>query len=130
MSIRSRRDIYRVVEKYLRQSDRPLTCVDLMDHSEVEQEAFSEFGGDKQHAANKLSDTLGFMWRRGLLNRYPYSGDQMARYAYAWIETAKDTPPAEPVTTPRKAKTGVTVQEREDGIMIEFDKFFVFIRPK
>ena len=81
MSIRSRRDIYRVVEKFLRQSGQPMTCVDLMDNYEVEQEALHEFGEDKRQATNKLSDVLGFMWRRGLLNRYPYSGDQMARYA-------------------------------------------------
>lgn len=132
MSIRSQRDIYRILEKHLREAEHPLTCVDLMDIHEVEQEALREFGGDKRNATNKLSDALGFMWRRQLLTRYPASGEggQLARYAYVWSE-ALDARPTKPLPNPViKSRPGVVVEEKEDGIMIEFEKFFVFIRPK
>lgn len=72
MSIRSNKDIYRILEKHLRYADEPMTCVDLMDIFEIEQEALKEFGEDKRHATNKLSDTLGFMWRRGSADPLPY----------------------------------------------------------
>lgn len=135
MTIRSTRDIYRVVEKYLKKSDVPLTCVDLMENREVEDTAMQEFGGDKRHATNKLSDTLGFMWRRGVLTRYPASGDrtQMARFGYKWSEQEEAPPkPLKSVPQPRSLskKTGVVVTEQDDGVVIEFDKFTVVIKPK
>jgi hypothetical protein len=130
MVIRSDREIYQVIEKYLRDSSTPMTCVDLMDIPEVFKVATEEFGADKRQATNKLSDTLGFMWRREVLKRYPTSGanGQLARYAYLWAES--DTRPTQPIAAPTRSKTGVIVEERDDGIMIEFDKFFVFVRPK
>lgn len=130
MSVRSKRDIYRLIEKYLLQAKEPMTCVDLMDIDEIAQEAMREFGADKGEASNKLSDTLGFMWRRNVLSRFMTTGasGQKARFAYTWA----NKPEADMKTMPphARAKTGITVQEREDGVMIEFEKFFVFIRPK
>jgi hypothetical protein len=130
-SIRSDREIYAVIQKYLEAADEPKTCVDLIDIPEVFRVATEEFGDDKRIATNKLSDTLGFMWRRGLLTRYPTTGAgaQMARYAYVWVP--QDTGrAAKPELPPVRSKTGLVVQEQEDGIMIEFDKFYVFVRPK
>lgn len=130
MSIRSKRDIYRLIEKHLLQAEEPMTCVDLMDIDEIAQEAMREFGNDKREASDKLSDTLGFMWRRNVLSRFMTTGasGQKARFAYAWA----NKPETDMKTVPphARAKTGITVQEREDGVMIEFEKFFVFIRPK
>lgn len=130
MSIRSKRDIYRLIEKHLMHAEEPMTCVDLMDIEEIAQEAMREFGQDKSEATNKLSDTLGFMWRRNVLSRYMTTGasGQKARYAYAWAN--KEEPGVKTLPPHVRAKTGITVQEREDGVMIEFEKFFVFIRPK
>lgn len=130
-SIRSDREIYQVIQKYLEPAETPMTCVDLMDIAEVFKVATEEFGDDKRVATNKLSDTLGFMWRRGILTRYPTSGvgAQMARYAYVW-NSQRDEKPMQPELPPVRSKTGVLIQEREDGVMIEFDKFFVFVRPK
>lgn len=69
MGIRSERNIYTILEKYLREADRPLTCVDLMEVDEIRREANKEFG--KEEATNRLSDALGFMWRRELLTQLP-----------------------------------------------------------
>lgn len=42
-----------------------------------------------------------------------------------------DHVPTKPLPNPViKSRPGVVVEEKEDGIMIEFEKFFVFIRPK
>lgn len=130
--IRSQKDIYRLLEKHMQGVTEPMTCVDLMDIFEIEQEALNEFGSDKRTATNKLSDTLGFMWRRGILARYPTSSEkgQMARYAYVWANSEKEESKPEAVQPPVRSKTGVIVTEREDGVLIEFDKFFLFVRPK
>ena len=50
-----------------------MTAPELMDTAEVRKVAISRFGGDIQTTINKLSDTLGFMWRRGVVVRYPLS---------------------------------------------------------
>lgn len=136
MKIRSTREIYRLVEKYLKKSEEPQTCVDLMDNAEVEKAALEEFGGDKRHATNKLSDTLGFMWRRGILTRYPAGGEsgQMARFAYTWSykgEDAQTVSKSIPAPTVVRPKTGVIVKETPDGgVSIEFDKFYIHVVPK
>ena len=51
----------------------------------------------------------------------------MARYAYLWDD--KVSKPAVPVSFPA-GKTGVTMSEKDGGVLIEFDKFTVFIRQK
>lgn len=134
MGIRSDKEIYQLVEERLRESDRPLTCVELMDTLEIRKEAVSEFGGpdeDVRLATNKLSDVLGFMWRRGLLIRYPAPADSrsMARYSYEWDKKLEKV--TEPLSPPRRfSKMAVGVTEHADCIEIEFDKFVVLIRPK
>lgn len=110
-----------------------MTCVELMDIPDVRAEALSDFGPDQQVAINKLSDTLGFMWRKGLLTRYPAPPDTatLARYAYQWLGDAKSKPAPSPVVyaTPKK-KPSFLVREYDDGIMIEFDSFTVMVKQK
>jgi hypothetical protein len=133
MSIRSSKEIYAIIEKHLRSATAPMTCVDLMDISEIREEACEEFGEDIRITTNRLSDTLGFMWRRNLLTRYPSSGErgQMARWAYIWTAENITREPPQPAPPPSyKGRQGVNITEREDGVMIEFDKFYVFVRPK
>lgn len=71
MAIRSTKEIYQVLERALKNSANPVTCVDLMDTPEVREAAVAEYGKDIRTATNKVSDALGFMWRRNLLIRYP-----------------------------------------------------------
>jgi hypothetical protein len=83
--IRSAAGIYTILEKLLRETKEPLTCVQLFDSGQVRQHAES---------ADKVSDYLGHMWRRGLLARYPAPkhGSSMARWAYIWKDQPADTP--------------------------------------
>lgn len=53
----------------------------------------------------------------------------MARYAYVWSEQL-DSRPVEAPPAPEKGKSRLLITEREDGVMIEFDKFYLFVRPK
>lgn len=106
MSIQSASDIYNVLEQVLRKAVEPLTCVALMEISSVREAALAEFGGDVQHATNKLSDTLGFMWRRDVIDRYPAprGSGVKARYAYAWPkDVAKPELSPLPSSTSKKA---------------------------
>lgn len=77
MSIAQSFGIYHALEMALRKTDKPLTCVDLLDNPEVRK--FTD-------SSNKVSDYLGNMWRRGLLQRYhaPKTANSMARWAYEW----------------------------------------------
>jgi hypothetical protein len=133
MSIRSNRNIYQLLEKHLRAAEAPMTCVELMAIDEIRKEAMSEFGGDIQFATNKLSDCIGLMWRKELLKRYPaiVTGGSQAKYAYIWGKTDSDATP-EPLASPppRRTKTGVLIKEHDDGVIIEFEKFTVFVKPK
>jgi len=134
--IRSDRGIYQLLERYLREASYAMTCVNLMDINEIRKEAVKEYGGDDKDvriATNKLSDLLGFMWRRGLLTRYPAAqeGASLARWAYIW-DKKDNARPAEPVPSPSSnGKTGARITELEDGsVEIEFDKFSITIKPK
>lgn len=132
MSIRSIKEIYQVLEKHLKLSTKPMTCVDLMDIPEVREEAIAEYGKDIRIATNKLSDALGLMWRRGILTRYPAprEANTLARYAYVW-DASQDAQESAPIPSPTiSRKSTFNIAEQDGGVFIEFDKFTVFIKSK
>ena len=67
--IRSGDELYDVIERALKNITEPQTAAMLMERVEVRNAATERFGKDIQVAINKLSDRLGFMWRRGVLDR-------------------------------------------------------------
>lgn len=139
MAVRSKRDIYNILEKHLRAVAEPLTVTALMDIKEIRDEALTEFADGKTDSAsvvqatNKLSDTLGFMWRRNLLTRYPAPKEthSFARFAYIW-DQQRDSKPInlEPMRRAQAGKVGFTVTEVDDGVLLEFQKFTVMIKQK
>ncbi|WP_018609544.1 hypothetical protein [Uliginosibacterium gangwonense] len=132
--IRSSKGIYDLLEKHLRSAAYPMTCVNLMDIEEIRREALKEYGKDVRITTNKLSDLLGFMWRRGLLTRYPApkDGDSLAKYAYIWDkqEDARPTPSPIPSPASSRRKTSVQIEEIPGGVVIEFDKFTITVKAK
>ena len=98
--IKSEAEIYQILEELLQKAgDNPQTCVDLYDDPRVKLLATNP---------NRVSDYLGHMWRRGLVQRWYASKElsQRSRYAYTWIE--QTVAPPEPVarlTVPRKPPT-------------------------
>ena len=126
MGIRSDKEIYRALETRLREAQKPITCVDLMDDPDFRATAIAEYGKDIRVTTNKVSDALGLMWRRNLLVRYPAPREtsSLARYAYIWGK-GKGISKLTPVPPPSSSKSGVNVVEQDDGVLIEFDKFTV-----
>jgi hypothetical protein len=101
-----------------------------MDFTDVREEAYKEFG--KERANDRVSDTLGFMWRRGLLTRYPAPRTEksFARYAYVWDEK-DNSKPVEPIAPKVTGKSvGCVVTEDSEGVKLEFDKFVILIKAK
>lgn len=76
-------DLYPLLQQHLRIAERPLTCHDLFDIPEVRAVAPS---------ANRVSDYLGVMFRKGMLSRVQAADDEAehgrARWAYVWREKA------------------------------------------
>jgi hypothetical protein len=89
VSLRNAFGIYHVLERLLKESDRPLTCVELFDFPEV-QKLINEKG---QAGVNKVSDYLGHMFRRELLKRVPGNVGS-ARFAYTWKNPNVGSPTA------------------------------------
>ncbi len=119
----------------------------LMDKFEVRKAACARYGEDVKTTTFKLSDLLGFMWRRGLLDRYPapsQSTESLARFAYSLknLEPAAVAPIPFSLLSPLAAarekrfgsseapKPSFSVRETSDGVELEFEQFTVVIKPK
>lgn len=127
--IKSQAEIYKLLEEHLRAAgDRPQTCVDLFGHADVQQYAESP---------NRVSDYLGHMWRRGLLQRWyaPKDVAQRSRYAYTWIETEDKGPEPVPsnvslLTAVASKKPNVTVTEGDAEVVLDFKEFTITVKRK
>ena len=119
---------YQVLEELFRAAgDNPLTCVDLHEDQRVRNLAPSP---------NRVSDYLGHMWRRGLVQRWYASKEtaQRSRYAYTWIEQADEKPQAVARLTvppkPTPEKPNVTVTEPDGSITLDFKEFTITVKRK
>jgi hypothetical protein len=120
--IKSEFGIYSVLEKHLRKTADPLTCVDLFQKADVQKFAAN---------ANKVSDYLGHMWRRGLLDRFyaPRTSTSMARYAYAWKEEPAEAAPQKVATVASPTtKSKLEVLEKDGVIELRLGKLIITIR--
>lgn len=73
-------DLYPLLQQYLQTAERPMTCHDLYEIPEIRAVAPS---------ANRVSDYLGVLFRRGVLSRVQAGGEGehgRARWAYVWRE--------------------------------------------
>lgn len=130
MPVHGEGGIYRAVEKALRASPDPLTCHDLWEQPSVRQYA--------KHV-NKISDTLGNMWRRGYLTRVPAPKEMgsQAKWAYAWDQKRITHPPPDngvkkPTAKSTKllSKPLIEIDENTETVTIELDQIIVYIKPK
>jgi hypothetical protein len=133
MKIKSESNIYVVIEAALAECNEPVTCSDLMDFPEVHKAATKRYGSDLQNATNKLSDLLGFMWRRGILERYTAPPSRsMARYAYKMAESLNEADSSEPIPPPIRliGKPNFSITENEGDVVIDFPGFTIRVTPK
>lgn len=78
MQARSEEGLFDVLEKILKEAKQPMDCVDIYDgNMEVRKRAANP---------NRVSDYLGNMWRKGLLQRLPAPRGEgkKARWLYVW----------------------------------------------
>ena len=127
MAIKSDAEIYKLIEKYLKQSQAPQTCVALWENLEIREHVVS---------ADKLSDHLGLMWRRNLLQRWnaPKTSTDRSRYAYSWLDDPTAALPKKidtlSVVTSTHRKSNVVITEDNDRIILDFDKFTLIVQAK
>lgn len=132
--VKSNDQLYEVLENALKNISEPQTAPSLMDRPEVRAAALARFGNDVQIATNKLSDVLGFMWRRGSLDRFSAPPSRsMARFAYALRDEFSDfntpikyTPPE----LPKLGKHKLSIVEKDGEVVLDFQEFTILIRPK
>lgn len=69
--------LYEALEAELKKAKEPLDCIDLFDKPSVRRHAAT---------ANRVSDYLGNLWRKGKLTRLPAPSNEgrKARWLYAW----------------------------------------------
>lgn len=127
-------DLYPLLERILRDSDKPLNCHELYDMEEVRNVAPS---------ANRVSDYLGVMFRKGQVSRVPTdevsTASTRARWSYVWRE--KVTPEwkqaarvkVDPITyKPKPVLDRPNVYITEDGshLTIEMPEISIQIQIK
>lgn len=126
-----RSGIYGILEELLKATKEPLTCNDLFENEGVRRYAKNP---------NRVSDYLGHMHRRGLLQRWtaPPQLNNKARFGYTWKEKGPvATPIPEKVRNLFKVseqvtseKTNVKVTEQGKRLTIEFENFIFTVESK
>ena len=127
MAIKSDAAIYKVLEQHIKGSTEPMTCVTLYNFADVAGHARSP---------EKVSDFLGLMWRRGLLQRWnaPATSTDRSRFAYSWKDNPQGDKPqlvhAMSLVNTTRRKANVTITEEEDRLVLDFDKFTLIVQAK
>jgi hypothetical protein len=121
--------IYQLIEDRLRATTEPMTCVDLYEFPEIR---------NIVRDANRVSDYLGHMWRRGFLQRWysPKDPAQKARFAYTWKESEEPVPVENPkierlnIIRNTYSKPNVTITEDDSSVTLDFEQFTITIHRK
>lgn len=100
-----------------------------MERPKVRKAAVSRYDKDVQISTNKLSDLLGFMWRRGVLDRFPAPHSKtMARFAYA-LKGVVEAPPLK-YEKDTLGKHALSITERNGEVILDFQQFTIVVKPK
>lgn len=129
MAIKSEALIYKLIEHHIKEANAPVTCADLWDHPDIRANAKSP---------EKVSDYLGLMWRRDVLQRWhtPLTSVSKSRYAYSWREQEEEEnqfkaeAPAPRLVQTNYKKAKVTITEDDTRIILDFENFTMTIQSK
>lgn len=128
MAIKSEALIYKLIEQHIKSASSPVSCTDLWDHPDIRANAKSP---------EKVSDYLGLMWRREVLQRWhtPITSVSKSRYAYSWREQEDENkytvePPAPKLVQSNYKKAKVTITEDDIRIILDFENFTMTIQSK
>lgn len=127
MPIQNQDGLYSALERALQQSKRPMDCHELFDMPDVNKHAAS---------ANRVSDYLGNLWRKGHLTRLAAGGGSRARWLYQWKpqkeRTISQKLPAIPPDEERMLlrRPHVTVHEKDGVVTLELPHIVITITPR
>ena len=116
------KSIYHAIERLLKATDHPLTSVDMFDMSDI-----------KAHAAdvNEVSDTLGYMWRKGYLTRQaaPKTPLNQSKWAYSW-GSIPDKPTGSPMSIAdlKMLRPHISISEKNGSVTLSFPEFTITIQ--
>jgi hypothetical protein len=122
-----KRSIYQALEQALREAKEPLSARELLSNDDVQQAARESFNtADRVQWNRDLSNTLAYLWRKGLINRVPVSiPGTRSQYAYSCRE------PLVPSPAPFSSrKPTYYITESEDSVSIEFENFAIIVKRK
>lgn len=115
--------LYQLLEKILYEAEEPLDSQQIYDMAEVRKVAPS---------ANRVSDYLGNIWRKGLVSRVPSGGSGRGpRWKYIWkkksarVDTAIEYAPRLLVNRPT-----VVITEEGMNMQIEMPNLTIIIKQK
>lgn len=129
--IKSNDNLYDVLEETLTGLTEPVTARALMENPKVRASALERFGDDVQIATNQLSNRLGFMWKKGVLEKFPSTDPQsIARFTYALKVRNIPKPSALPPSPKAPSNYTMTITETDDGVVLDFKQFTICIKPK
>lgn len=124
--------LYELLAGILKQSDRPMTCVELYEREDVRALA---------NSSNRVSDYLGGLWRKGDAARVPFprSATDASRWAYLWherIDVRKDRADQAPqvyqgdpaTRTTLVDKPNIRITSFHDTITIDLPGFSITVR--
>lgn len=115
--------LYPALESVLKTKKEPMDCHQLFDIPKIRNLAAS---------ANRVSDYLGNMWRKGQLIRLPADGGSRARWLYKWKEDQVPRPPGRASETRQVIanRPALTISEVGKEITIELADLIIVIKPK
>lgn len=123
-------NLYTALEEALKEASAPKTSVELYDMPQIRKLAES---------ANRVSDYLGNLWRKGLALRHPAprTSNSNARWMYSWKpQSEKRRLQAVEYTPPSKGKHSIlsrpNIEITDDGgtITIDLPQLVITIRAK
>lgn len=116
--------LYDALKVILQEANEPLTCVRIWeDHQAVREYA---------KTANRVSDYLGGLWRKGLLLRLPAprTDSDSSRWAYQWRKDLREPDPIAFPTAIVLKKPGITISEDGNKIVLDLPHLTITIQTK
>lgn len=126
---RTEEGLYQALEDELKHSAEPLSCTELFDRASIREHAAS---------ANRVSDYLGNLWRKGVVTRVaaPAGTNTRSRWLYAW--KGRRVPPkpssAEGINFEDKRlilqRPNIEISEAGSSILIELQNLVITIKAR
>jgi hypothetical protein len=115
--------LYQALEVELRKDATPLDCHELFERTAVRKHA---------NSANRVSDYLGNMWRKGQLTRVAAGGDSRARWLYQLKKNQpkREAGVADDARQVLLARPQFSISEKGDYITIDLPLISITINVK